>query len=187
MLASTADMPVIEMTRIRGKAVAEIARVAEKFEGNGFWNTEDLHKTTHYKDYSEKVFSALQISPGIPLDCMAANSEMTTTLLDLGQNQLFLDGVREFARCGKLQEASVSIHSRVNDLLESGEFETCDELLSIVNPYQDSLRILLSFLMGTVNLGEQLPARQHLFAEASIRFFKEIPEEAEEILSGLDH
>ena len=182
MITPTADLPRHELIRIRNNAAAQIAQIVQEYKKSDFGKVEleklfDFNPSTSYAD---RIFGIQPLTTYI-------DTEVTTDSISDNKNRLILDSVHEYVRAGQVRKASVTIHRRVNELLEAQDFQTCDALLDMVNPSKEPLKVLLSFLMSTVNFGDKLPARSSLFTKISKRFFEDMPEEAEAILSGLEN
>lgn len=65
-----------------------------------------------------------------------------------------------------------AVYNEIDDLLLSGDFKTCNNILSKLNPSELSKALIISYLIVTYRAREKLPERLE-FSNRAYRFLKE--------------
>lgn len=99
----------------------------------------------------------------------APTADTATRLLPEDIDGAFLESVYECSKSSKIKRGILFVFRRLDDLLSSGKFTECDELMSLVNFDQLQVDLIMSFFTITWAAREKLPHRQALLKRAKHR------------------
>lgn len=101
------------------------------------------------------------------------------------QNFAWLPDVYSLVHHGRLEDAGDLVFSKIDDLLCSGEFRRCDELLHMVDPKRLDINVMLSFLSITFAAKHKLPGRTSLVRRIEARLQQIVPNRVAALLAPL--
>ncbi len=78
----------------------------------------------------------------------------------------WLDAVRRYIASGDedmLIAANVVVHDMIDEMLHASEWMKCDVVIGSIRPKRDSIHLILSVLVSTVNAANMLVMRKGLY------------------------